>query len=68
MGKIISTIPNVEAVHESAQKIEEVFSFEMEQVDIKPRVIGLTSVGYDDEIGLWEELLYRHSPNKAATE
>ena len=67
MGKIISPIPIVEIVPESAREIKEVFPFEIGQVDIKPSVIGLTSVGYDDEIGLWEELFYRHSPDKTGT-
>ena len=59
MGKIISQTLEVEILHEPIQKPETVYYVEAWHVDVNARVVGLTSVGYDNEIGLWEELEHR---------
>jgi hypothetical protein len=59
MGKIISQTLEVETVHELTQEIEEIVFLKVCNVDINIRTTELTSVGYDNEIGLWEELLHR---------
>lgn len=63
MGKIISQTLEVEILHEPIQKPETVYYVEAWNVDVNARVVGLTSVGYDNEIGLWEELEYRDRLN-----
>ena len=64
MGKISSQTLEVEVVHESTQELEEAFYFGVGKADVNERASGLTSVGYDDEIGLWEELLHRGNQKK----
>jgi hypothetical protein len=66
MGKIISQTLEVEAVHEPTQEHEEVSYFEVLDNEITSRP-GLTRMGYDDEIGLWEELLHRGNHSKLDT-
>lgn len=63
MGKIISQTLEVEILHEPIQKPETVYYVETWNVDVNARVFGLTSVGYDNEIGLWEELEHRDRLN-----
>ncbi len=63
MGKIISQTLEVEILHEPIQKPETVYYVEAWNVDVNARVVGLTSVGYDNEIGLWEELEHRDRLN-----
>ncbi len=58
MGKISSQTPMFESTHEPAQENEAVFYFEVLDHEVTSRP-GLTPMGYDDEIGLWEELLHR---------
>lgn len=55
MEKIIS--PKTESIHEAERdlSIENIF-FEMLKDEAYAMERGLTKVGYDDEIGLWEEL------------
>ena len=65
MGKIISQTLEVETVHEPIQKPEAVFYVDVWNVDVNARVVGLTSIGYDNEIGLWEELEHRNRLNIA---
>ena len=59
MGKIISQTLEVETIHEPVQKPETVYYVEVCNVDVNTRVVGPTSMGYDNEIGLWEELEHR---------
>ncbi len=65
MGKIISQTLEVEILHEPIQKPETVYYVEARNDDVNARVVGLTSVGYDNEIGLWEELEHRNRLNIA---
>jgi len=67
MGKIISQTLTVESIHERVQELEEVCYFEVQNADINAKAIGLTPMGYDDEIGLWEERLYRDNQSKTPT-
>lgn len=64
MGKIISQTLTVVTIHEPRQEHEEVLYSEVWNAEVHPRATGLTSVGYDDEIGLWEELLHRGNQSK----
>jgi hypothetical protein len=64
MGKISSQPPMFEATREPAQEQEAVFYFEVLENVIISRP-GLTPMGYDDEIGLWEELEHRNRLNNA---
>ncbi len=58
MEKIISSTLEIEVVHESVQELKEVSYFEEWKADINSRATGLTSVGYDDEIGLlWDMMM-----------
>jgi hypothetical protein len=63
MGKISSQTPAPESAHKPAQEQETVFYFEVLGDEITPRP-GLTPMGYDDEIGLWEERLHRANQRK----
>lgn len=64
MGKISSQTLAVEVVvHEPTEGVTEVFYFEAGKADVHERARGLTSVGYDNEIGLWEELEHRNRRN-----
>lgn len=65
MGKISSQTLEVETIHEPVQKPETVYYVEVWNVDVNARVVGLTSAGYDNEIGLWEELEHRNRLNSA---
>jgi len=67
MGKIIYPTPIVESIHELAQEHEAVFYFEAlnNEITLRP---GLTPMGYDDEIGLWEELLHRGNRSRLDTD
>lgn len=65
MGKISSQTLEVKILHEPIQKLKVAFSVEAWNVDVNTRVVGLTSVGYDNEIGLWEELEHRNRLNNA---
>jgi hypothetical protein len=57
MGEIIHQPLAVETlVHESTDKVG--------KAESKERATGLTSIGYDDEIGLWEEQLHRGNHSK----
>ena len=67
MGKISSQIPMLESTRESVQEHEAVFYFEVLDNEITSRP-GLTPMGYDDEIGLWEELLHRGNHSKLDTD
>lgn len=62
MDEIISKTLEVEAANEHAQTTEVVFRIDTWNIEVKARAIGLTSMGYDDEIGLWEELEHRNKP------
>jgi hypothetical protein len=64
MEKIISPTLTVEAVYECAWKIKEASSLEIKEAEIKPQVTILTSLGYDDEIKLWEEQLQKGNHGK----
>ncbi len=68
MEKIISSTLEIEVVHESVQELKEVSYFEEWKADINSRATGLTSVGYDDEIGLWEERLHRDNQRNIDTQ
>ena len=68
MEKIISSTLEIEVVHESVQELKEVSYFEEWKADINSRATGLTSVGYDDEIGLWEERLHRDNQRRIDTQ
>ena len=65
MGKIISQTLEVETIHEPIQKPEAIYYVEAWNVDVNARIVGLTSVGYDNEIGLWEELEHRNRISSA---
>ena len=67
MGKISSQPPMFESTHEPAQEHEAVFYFEVLDHETTSRP-GLTPMGYDDEIGLWEELLHRGNHSKLDTD
>ena len=60
MEKIISKTLEVEVVHEHTQKTESVLCIDTWNSEENARMIGLTTMGYDDEIGLWEELEHRN--------
>lgn len=45
-----------EAIDESAYESKDKFFFEVRSDAPNTRVAGLTPMGYDDEIGFWEEL------------
>ena len=68
MDNIISQTLTVDVVCEPTSEIEEVFSSEVRKADNKPKVTRLTSVGYDEEIGLWEEQQHRANRNKFDTD
>jgi hypothetical protein len=53
----------IEATHEPALEQEAVFYFEVLDNQTTSR-LGLTPMEYDDEIGLWEELLHRGNQSK----
>jgi len=65
VGKIISQTLEIETASESNQALEEELFVEVWITNINLTPTGLTSVGYDDEIGLWEELEHRHRLNNA---
>ena len=61
MGKIISPTLVTETVQESDHELTtEKGSFELQCDDTDVRVAGLTLMGYDEEIGLWEEQEHRN--------
>ena len=60
MDEIISKTLEVEAANEYAQTTEAVFCIDTWNIEVNARAIGLTAMGYDDEIGLWEELGHRN--------
>ena len=61
MGKIISPTLVTETVQESDHELTiEENSFEVQCDDTDARVAGLTLMGYDEEIGLWEEQEHRN--------
>lgn len=61
MGKIISPTLVKETVQESDHELTtEEHSFEVQSDDTNARVAGLTLMGYDEEIGLWEEQEHRN--------
>lgn len=65
MDQIISPTLEHETVPPPIQKSLDGLYVDVRNVDIDARVVGLTSVGYDEEIGLWEELEHRHSLDRA---
>ena len=60
MDQINSPTQEVETVQGPNQKSLDGLYVDAWNVDANARTIGLTSVGYDDEIGLWEELEHRY--------
>ena len=61
MGKIISPTLVTETIQESDYELTtEESSFEVQCDDTDARVAGLTLMGYDEEIGLWEEQEHRN--------
>jgi hypothetical protein len=66
MDQINSPTLEVETFQETIQKSTEGFYVDVWNVDVTAGAMGSTSVGYDDEIGLWEELEYRHRLDKAS--
>lgn len=65
MDQITSPTLEHETVQPPIQKSPDGLYVEVRNVDTNPRVVGLTSGGYDDEIGLWEELEHRHRLDNA---
>lgn len=65
MEKIEHQTLELNAAQEPIHKPADGFYVDVWNIKVIVRVNGLTSVGYDDEIGLWEELEYRHGLDKA---
>ena len=61
MGKIISPTLVIEIVQESDHELtSEERSFEVQCDHTNAKLAGLTLMGYDEEIGLWEEQEHRN--------
>ena len=60
MDKIGPHTLELDAVQEPIHKPADGFFVDVWNITVGTRMNGLTSVGYDDEIGLWEELEHRH--------
>jgi hypothetical protein len=56
MGKIISLTESKESILEFEYKLKDDFFFEVQNEYAIEKAIGLTPMGYDNEIGLWEEM------------
>lgn len=65
MDKIEPQILEIDAMQEPIRKPADGFFVDVWNIKVGTRMNGLTSVGYDDEIGLWEELEHRHGLDKA---
>lgn len=65
MDKIEPHTLEFEAVQKPIHKPADGFYVDVWNIKVGARMNGLTSVGYDDEIGLWEELEHRHGLDKA---
>ena len=64
MGKINSQTLEAKTVHKPVHKPEAVY-YVGQNVDVNAWAVRLTSIGYDNEIGLWEELEHRNRLNCA---
>jgi len=64
MDEIISNTLEAEEVDEHTRETERVLSVDKWSIETNARAIGLTAMGYDNEIGLWEELEHRNRPHE----
>ena len=60
MGKVIPLDVSEETFLESEYDLKDEFFFEARSDTTIERAAGLTPIGYDNEIGLWEELESRY--------
>jgi len=64
MDEIISNTLEAEEVDENTRETERVLGVDKWSIETNARAIGLTDMGYDNEIGLWEELEHRNRPHE----
>jgi hypothetical protein len=65
MDKIISQTLEHETAQAPIQESLIGLHVDVWNVDANARMVGPNSVGYDDEIGLWEELEHRYRLDQA---